>query len=367
MTVGFYSPLPPARTGAADYASALLAELRRHGQVEIAPRRSDVALYHLGNNPLHAEIYRRALERPGIVVLHDAVLHHFLLGRLGESEYIEEFAYNYGEARRALAAELWRERAGAAADARYFAFPMLRRALERALAVVAHNPEAASMARDHAPDTRVVEIPHLLQAPAAPPCEAAVARYRRSLGLSPDAVLFGIFGHLRESKRLLPALDVLAELRRENPRVATLAAGGFVSPALERAAEPYFREPGVFRRPYLPESGFWLAASAVDACINLRDPSAGETSGIAIRLMGLGKPVLMTDSPACARFPEDACVRVARGAAARESLRQNVRLIASAPEAAAAIGQRAAAHVRGHHMLEQVGARYWELLREYAT
>ena len=61
VTVGFFSPLPPARTGVADYSAALLAELRRHGRVEVAPARCDVALYHLGNNGLHAEIYRRAI------------------------------------------------------------------------------------------------------------------------------------------------------------------------------------------------------------------------------------------------------------------------------------------------------------------
>ena len=101
MTVGFYSPLPPARTGVADYAAALLAELRRHGRVEVAPRRCGVALYHLGNNALHAAIYRRALERPGVVVLHDAVLHHFLLGQLDASAYIEEFVFEHRKS------ELW--------------------------------------------------------------------------------------------------------------------------------------------------------------------------------------------------------------------------------------------------------------------
>ena len=48
MTAGFYSPLPPARTGIADYSAALLDGLRRFGRVEIAPARCDVALYHLG-------------------------------------------------------------------------------------------------------------------------------------------------------------------------------------------------------------------------------------------------------------------------------------------------------------------------------
>jgi len=80
VTVGFDAPLPPARTGVADYAAALLSALRRRGTVEVNPRRADVWLYHLGNNQLHRDIYRRALARPGIVVLHDAVLQHFFLG-----------------------------------------------------------------------------------------------------------------------------------------------------------------------------------------------------------------------------------------------------------------------------------------------
>ena len=374
MTVGFYSPLPPTRTGVADYAAALLAELRRHGRVEVAPRRCGVALYHLGNNALHAAIYRRALERPGVVVLHDAVLHHFLLGQLDESAYIEEFVYNYGEWHRTLAAELWHGRAASASEARYFEFPMLRRILERALAVVVHNPEAASMVgqalrpaffSSSAPP--VVEIPHLFQPPATLPSESAAARYRQRLEVDPGAFLFGVFGHLRESKRLIPVLETFAELRHENLRVALLVAGDFVSAELERAAAPFLASPGVVRRPYLPEREFWLAASAVDACINLRDPAAGETSGIAIRLMGLGKPVLVTDSPTVARFPEDACVRIAPGVAERESLRQSVRLLTLVTGAAVAIGQRGAGHVHGCHRVEQAGTRYWELLCEYCT
>src|ERR1019366_3558511 len=99
-------------------------------------------------------------------------------------------------------------------------------------------------------------------------------------------------------------------------------------------------------------------AGAVDACINLRYPAAGETSGIAIRLMGLGKPVMLTESPECSRFPEDACIRIASGAAERDSLRQHMTLLTSMPEVAAAIGQRAEAHIKAHHGVEQAGALY---------
>jgi len=366
VTAGFFSPLPPARTGVADYSAALLAELRRHGRVAIAPRRCDVALYHLGNNALHSAIYRRALERPGVVVLHDAVLHHFLLGQLGEADYLEEFVYNYGEWDRDLARDLWRGRAASGADSRYFEFPMLRRIAERARAIVVHNPAAAEAVRKHAPGTRVIEIPHLFQPPDLPPL-AEMLRFRARLGVLQASFLFGVFGYLRESKRLTTVLEVFAEVHRELPGTALLVAGQFVSSDLERAVAPLLGAPGVARLPYLPERDFWLAAGAVDACINLRYPAAGEASGIAIRLMGIGKPVLLTESPEGARFPEGACIRVPPGVGERDSLRQHMILLTSMNEVARAIGQRGAAHIRACHRVNQVGEQYWNLLCEFCA
>jgi glycosyltransferase involved in cell wall biosynthesis len=365
VTAGFYSPLPPARTGVADYAAALLVELRRHGKVEVAPARCDVALYHLGNNALHAAVYRRALEQPGVIVLHDSVLHHFLLGQLSEAAYIEEFVYNYGEWNRGLAHDLWRSRASAAADNRYFDLPLLKRAAERARAIVIHNPAAGCVVKAHAPQARIVEIPHLFH----PPPVASGAdrlRYRQRLNIAPGAFLFGMFGYLRESKRLIPALQAFAQVHRERPDTAMLVAGSFVSRDLARAAAPLLGAPGVVRLPYLSESDFWLAAASVDASINLKYPAAGETSGIAIRLMGLGKPVILTDSPECARYPEDACVRVPPGAAEGDSLRHYMILLASLREAARSIGENAAAHMQARHRLDCVGRQYWQLLAECA-
>jgi hypothetical protein len=124
------------------------------------------------------------------------------------------------------------------------------------------------------------------------------------------------------------------------------------------------KDSGVVRRPHLPEREFWLAAHAVDACINLRYPAAGETSGIGIRLMGIGKPVLMTEGPEYARFPEDACLRIAPGVAERESLLRHMLLLTSISGVASAIGDRGAEHIRAHHRVNQAGRQYWELLKE---
>ena len=56
MRIGFFSPLPPASTGVADYSAALLSELRKHGDVVVNSPACDIALYHVGNNHLHREI-----------------------------------------------------------------------------------------------------------------------------------------------------------------------------------------------------------------------------------------------------------------------------------------------------------------------
>jgi hypothetical protein len=120
--------------------------------------------------------------------------------------------------------------------------------------------------------------------------------------------------------------------------------------------------PAVVRVPHLSESDFWLAASALDACINLRYPAAGETSGIAIRMMGIGKPVLVTDCEECARFPEDACIRIAPGVAERESLRRHMILLTSIQGVASAIGERGAGHIAANHRVTQAAKQYWDLL-----
>jgi len=358
VKVGFFSPLPPARTGVADYSASLLRVLRKSGAVELGE--GDVNLYHLGNNQLHREIYRRALEKPGVAVLHDAVLQHFFLGISSEHEYVTEFIYNYGAWTEDLAHALWRERARSASDPRYFEYPMLRRVAERSLAVIVHNPAAASIVKEHAPGAVIHEIPHLLELPALPSGQE-IANVRRELGIG-GRFLFGVFGHLRESKRLAAVLRAF-ERARASADIALLVAGQFVSKDLERSLAPLLASDGIFRIGYTPEREFWLHAAAVDACINLRYPTAGETSGIGIRLMGLGKPVLMSAGPETSRFPDAACLRVDSGPAEEDLLVEYMVWLAKFPEDARAIGGRAARHIREVHGSESAAAMYWQALR----
>lgn len=359
MKIGFFSPLPPARTGVADYSAALLRAMRRSGSVGVNAL-GDVALYHSGNNALHRAIYQRALEQPGVTVLHDAVLQHFLLGVLGREEYIAEFVHNYGEWMRDFAADLWNNRARSAADSRYFEYPMLRRIAETSRAVIVHNPAAAAMVRRHAGQARIHEIPHLFD----PPAEVSkidTVRFRDALGLKPRTLLVGVFGYLRESKRLNVIARAMHRAWSSGAGAALLIAGDFVSSDLARSAGPWLTDRRILRVEHMSETDFWRFASATDVCVNLRYPAAGESSGIAVRMMGIGKAVVCTAGEETLRFPENAVLRVDPGPAEEEMLTRIFGWLARDREAAEEIGKRAARHIAAEHAVDKVAAKYWEV------
>lgn len=358
MTVGFFSPLPPARSGVADYSAALLNALRQHGPVEV-DRDGDVNLYHLGNNQLHSPIYTKALQHPGVIVLHDAVLQHFALGYFSREQYIEEFVYNYGEWSRGLAQSLWQNRSRSSADSRYFSYPMLRRIVERSRAVVVHNSAAASMVRAHSPDAKVVEIPLLFGNPQMPDA-ADVERFRTQFPARP---VFGIFGHLRESKRILTVLRVFSAL----PDCGLLLAGDIASSDLRRACKPFLSLPNVHRIGYLPEQDYWRAALAVDACINLRYPTAGESSAVSVGLMGAGMPVIMTDSLENSSYPDGACIKIRSGIGEARELRAVVEWARGDRFRLREIGENAKRFIREHHRIERVAALYWQALATHGN
>ena len=79
VTVGFHSPclprVPVLRTTRRPYC----ARCRNRATSAPTPtcRRASISCRQ---QPAHREIYRQAIERPGVAVLHDAVLQHFFLG-----------------------------------------------------------------------------------------------------------------------------------------------------------------------------------------------------------------------------------------------------------------------------------------------
>ena len=88
MKLALFSPVPPERSGIADYSALLLPALQQRADVVVPargqtkpPRGTELSVYHVGNNPdVHGWIVDALRRTPGIVVLHDFVLHHLVAG-----------------------------------------------------------------------------------------------------------------------------------------------------------------------------------------------------------------------------------------------------------------------------------------------
>ena len=339
---------PPGNSGVADYARVLHAAL---------PAAPGIVVFHLGNNQLHQPIYARLISRQDpkrVVILHDAVLHHFMLGTLSHEAYVAEFVNNYGEWNRELAQDLWARRSHSGSSPEYFAYPMLRRAMEAAHLVIVHNPAALRLAREHGAK-RVELLPHFIRRLPDPPAQQILA-WRAAHGLTERTCLFGVFGHLRESKRIPSVARAFA--RQDTSKTALLVQGEWGTEALRDSLEPL----EVIRIGSVPEATLQLLTAAVDVGINLRYPSAGESSGILARLMGAAKPAIVTRGEELSHLPPGIVWPVPPGVLEAETLASAMAYLAQHASIRREMGRAARAYAESECAVEVLAGRLAGLL-----
>lgn len=301
-----WSPLPPSPSGVADYVSEQLPFLAQafdltlvvEDKGAVAPGLRDtyrvvdtrdvtpgaLRLYHVGNSPAHAAIYREALATPGIVVLHEWNLHELILG-FGErsrdfTEYTRAMRREHGE-RGAIAADALSRSLGGAHWAA--TFPLNAEILERSLAVVALAGSTAERAASRLPGGRVLRLPHhaLLVSHATTRLEA-----RARLGLDPHASLVVAPGLGTTAKALDVARAAMQSLKSRFPKLRFLTVGGGGDTCGGSDAEI------ALGRVDLETLGDVLLAA--DVVLALRFPSRGEASGVVMRALAAGRAVVVT-------------------------------------------------------------------------
>jgi glycosyltransferase involved in cell wall biosynthesis len=389
LRIDYLSPLPPTRTGIADYSADLLPALARRCQLRVvalpgqdvgaamverwqplafepwlaaasaaadAGTPAPLPLYQMGNNQMHHAIWKAALRVPGVMVLHDLVLHHFHLGRtlgLGSfPEYSAQLAADHGWVGERVAAPA---RWGAVGNAGQFALPARRTLLERQRGVLVHSRWAAAELREEEPGWAVREIP--MPVPLPPPADrAAGLELRRRLGIPDAAPVLGSFGFQTPMKRTHVVVKALTDPRLAG---AHLLVAGEVSPYVNLAG--LVAKLGVADRVhlmgYLPFAGLEQAIAAADLCVNLRYPTAGETSASLLRILALGCPAVVSDYAQFRDLPDDAVLKVpiADGDEAAAMAEKLAELLAG-PEALRRLGETARAHVAREHDPERAAA-----------
>ena len=283
MSVAYFSPMPPEPSGIADYSALLLPALRRHVDVTVVkrgakrpPRGVDLAVYHIGNDPeAHGWILDALRRTPGLVVLHDFVLHHLVAGttvaRRDGHGYLDAMEREHGVVGRLLAHGVLDKRIPPLWESRPEDFPLTGEVLSLATGLVVHSHYVEERVRAVGFAGPVAVVPH----PAWPyphptPTPATVD----------GDPLVGAFGNVNQSKRVPQLLEAFARLRTTHPGARLLLVGG---------AAPGFVLVDGFRIPGLP-----MVDGIVDIPGNYPSKGRGER-GAWFRdsegnLLGLGQP-----------------------------------------------------------------------------
>ena len=361
MKVAYYSPMPPSRSGIADYSALLLPELEQRIDVVVArPGRfrkdppADVALYHVGNDAdAHGWIVEALRRRPGVVVLHDFVLHHLVVGltfsRGDAAGYLAAMEREGGLVGRLLAYAVLDNKLPPLWETRPEDYPLAGEILCDATGLIVHSNYVEERARATGYDGPIVRIPH----PAWPIPEIAAAK-------ADGDPLFGCFGHLNETKRIEELVYAFARVRERHPNARLLLVGS-LAVRLARLELPE----GVEHRDYVPEDELWSLMAACDAIVSLRSPTMGETSGSAIRALSLGKPLVVSDVGWFAELPDEAVIKVPVDEREEDTLAAALEALTD-PNVRATMGAVAGELVEREHRLDRVAEAYAAGLEELA-
>ena len=339
VRLAWFSPLPPIPSGISDYSAEILPFVaERADVVAFSPRPKgllrrlhppagirverpdrydaaafDATYFHLGNNPWHEFVYEALLRSPAIAVFHDFVTHHLIAHLMVEANhqedrYLEILEDEHGEA----GTKLFRlKRYGVATDFEKFLFPLAGHVARRARGIVVHNRDSADRMAALAPGIPIEVIPH--HAGAAPAAVAGVSREqaRRRLGLPDEVFLVGHFGFITRPKQPDAVVGGFARLHEEDPGARLVLVGAdHTGGGLDRLIDRLGLRHAVIHAGFVDLTRFYLYLRSVDAMVNLRYPSAGESSGTFARALAEGLPTIVNNYGSFAEVPRDVALKV---------------------------------------------------------
>jgi glycosyltransferase involved in cell wall biosynthesis len=363
LRIAMFAPLPPVPSGIAAYVVDLLPLLPEAWRIDLfgdaggepdvrwlgtarvggaafphteflakqAAEPYDLTIYQAGNSTERTWMFRYVFEHPGLLVLHDGVLH---------PARVEDATQRVDMAGYRRIAESCRPEAGAAlghlvagglgGPALYTTFPLCEDLVRASRATGMHGELLCGWLRAMVPEARVVPLAHWQSVGRDPRKPGAAGHVEGAAGepwrserpptpgqggwlAAPGEVLIGCFGNIGQERRLEQLLGALAGIETASPW--RLIVAGSVDPRLrlQEQAKTLGIADRITWRAGLSDADFVAAMGAVDLAVNLRFPPARASSGVLHQLLQLGVPVIISDVLHWRDYPAAAVARVPPG------------------------------------------------------
>jgi len=383
--LNWFSPLPPERSDIAHYTARLAPALVHRFETlfwttkkdaQSLPRGAKIKIYdpewlgdygflcelqrglniyNFGNDVrFHEAIYRIAKRVPGVAILHDTRLHHFVFesDRPNWRKYIELAAELYG-AKGEKAARQIADSQGALIDKHVEAMPFIEPFLSNAIGAICHSESAAADIKRHS------SVP-LLQLPLPFASLARTPGIKRNWSQPFRLIMFGYMGSNRRLKSILAALkDISSEIVFHLDLYGTLHDES----EIEKLIDTLGLGSRVTLHGFVSEQALDDAIASAHLAFNLRHPTMGEASGGILRSWFHATPAIVTNAGWYAGLP-DKIIRKISIEDEHAELLQALRDLASNPASYERLGVEAAAYVRDNHSPESYAGKLGNALSD---
>lgn len=375
----FVSPLPPERTGIANYSAELLPALAQHYDIDvvvaqpsmaqIAPSehyrvrdmawfeihalKTDRVIYQLGNSPFHAHMFQALAQVPGVVVLHDfflsAVIRHMDEYTGLHGCWLRElyYAHGYQAAHERILSQDY--------ELQTRQYPCNRTVLENSLGLIIHSESPSQLIEQwYGPQSQknIHTIAHLrTPAPRISRADQLAARQQLGLGAGDFVVCsFGFLGEYKLNHRLLQIwLD--SELAHD-PRCRLIFVGenhgGHYGATLLKTIRASSAGARVQITGFVSTETYNAYLASADTVVQLRTHSRGETSGAVLDCMNHALPLIVNANGSMAEL-DPAAVWLLPDDFADDELTEALQALWRDPARRVELGERARSVIEKHH------------------
>ncbi|MES3009903.1 MAG: methyltransferase domain-containing protein [Pseudomonadota bacterium] len=381
------SPWPPAKSEIARHVAEILlpALLNRYdvvplgtqdgvaGTIPVMSVQSGLdafadapLLAHIGNESLQNDAALTALtRRPGVVVMHDIVLHHAWYDACMRADRFDDYLASVREYGGALLAEqaLLARHHSAVVHRMARSLPLFEPFLQNAMGVVVHSQMAFDAVSERGPwPVLRLDLPTPMPASAQTVLAHRESQVQALQGGAPIRLV--VFGYLGPNRCLDQILDGMAILKAQAVAVRLDVYGQLSDPpAFQQAIERAGLTQCVFVHGFVSNEALDHALQQAHLACNFRSPTMGEASASQLRLYAAGLPAIVGRTGWYAEQPDSAVVHVEPGGEAAGLVSAVMRMMHSPAElpAMAAAGLE---HLQRRHDPDAYVAQLAEFLAE---
>lgn len=337
IKVAMVTPWFPQKTGIAIFVSKILSGLEKYMDIDLYVDDSEIKItgyepypsgnmysitqliqnkdmyhkiiYQLGNNSeYHTKIYEMALKLPGIVEIHDYIMHPFmyysfyLTNKL--DTYKEALSY-YGskglEHYEAVVAKL--------TDPDIYEYPMSEYVCSKSQGTIVHSRWVANQMKSiH--NVFVVPLPAYEKVID----ENTLDRneFCKKYGVRENEYVIGCMGFVNKNKRPEVVMEAVSKLKIAGYPIKLIFfgnAGDYKKELLSLAKEMKISD-NIVITGFLDEKDYIEGLSFSDIIVNLRYPSMGESSGPLCEAFKYRKPVIVSNINQYKEYPDEVCWKV---------------------------------------------------------